>query len=353
MRSAPRFRQRPEGAIDPREDGMTGCVVDRRAALGLGAGALASLGLPVSASAQEAIDRINFLVGFGVGGGFDQTARGTQEALQRSGLVANVGVENRTGGGGSVAIAHLVETAARQQNTLMVNGTSIVVRSLNREFQQTFRDITLVNTITAEVFGLLVAAASPNGTIEALTAALRGNVRAVRFGGGSPRGGIDHLAAAKYMKQAGVDPRAMQYVAYDGGGRAMAGLLGNEVQCLVMPFTEALTQIRSGQVRLLAVMNERRLPDVPDVPTLTEKGIPGAVLANVRAFFMAPGTPAARVNAFADLIERLIATPAWEEVRARNAWNMFFRRGEPAAAFFVEHEREIRALLVELGFIQA
>jgi putative tricarboxylic transport membrane protein len=85
----------------------------RRDTLALGAGALAALGLPATASAQEAIDRVHFLVGFGVGGGFDQTARGTQEALQKSGLVSNVTVENRTGGGGSVAIAHLVETAAR------------------------------------------------------------------------------------------------------------------------------------------------------------------------------------------------------------------------------------------------
>lgn len=324
----------------------------RRDALrGAAAMAGASL-LPTGAFAQETIDRINFLVGFGVGGGFDQTARGTQEALQKSGLVANASVENRTGGGGSVAIAHLIETAARQQNTLMVNGTSIVVRSLNREFSQTFRDVTLVSTITAEVFGLLVAGNSPQRDIGGLTTALRANARAVRFGGGSPRGGIDHLAASKYLKQAGVDPKAMQYVAYDGGGRAMAGLLGNEVQCLVMPYTEALTQIKAGQVRLLAIMNERRIADIPDVPTLADAGIPNAVLANVRAFFMAPGTSQARVDAFANLIERLIATPAWEEVRARNGWNMFYRRGAQAQAFFVQHEIEIRALLVEQGFIQ-
>ncbi len=183
-------------------------TLTRRQALA-GASALgAALAAPSLPSAQEVIDRLNFLVGFGVGGGFDQTARGTQEALQKSGLVSNVTVENRTGGGGSVAIAHLIETRDRQQNTLMVNGTSIVVRSLNREFAQTYRDITVVNTITAELFGILVPANSPHGDIRALTNALKGNARAVRFGGGSPRGGIDHLAAALYLKQAGVDPKA-------------------------------------------------------------------------------------------------------------------------------------------------
>jgi putative tricarboxylic transport membrane protein len=328
---------------------MTG-MNRRQIVAGLGALPLA---LGPTPGAAETIDRVNFLVGFGVGGGFDQTARGTQEALQKSGLIANATVENRTGGGGSVAIAHLIETAARQQNTLMVNGTSIVVRSLAGEFRQTFRDVQVVNTITAEIFGILVAPNAPWRAVDDLTGALRGNARAARFGGGSPRGGIDHLAAAKYVKEAGVDPRAIQYIAYDGGGRAMAGLLGGEVTVLVMPFTEALTQVRGGQVRLLAIMSSERARDVPDVPTLEERGVRNAAMYNVRAFFMAPGTPQARIDAYADVIERLIRTPAWEEVRARNAWNMFFRRGAQAQAFFEGHERDIRALLVELGFIQA
>lgn len=328
-------------------------TASRRDVLLGGAATLACLGLPQGASAQEVIDRVQFLVGFGVGGGFDQTARGTQEALQKSGLVPSASVENRTGGGGSVAVAHLIETAARQQNTLMVNGTSIVLRSLSGEFRQTFRDVTLVNTITAELFGVLVNPSSPHADIKSLTAALKTNPRAVRFGGGSPRGGIDHLAAALYLKHAGVDPKAMQYIAYDGGGKAIAGVLGNEIQCLVMPFTEALTQIKGGQLKLLAIMNDKRVPDVPDVPTLAESGVPGASLANVRAFFMAPGVSAARVSAFADLMERLVKTPAWEEVRARNGWNVFFTRGQATADFFVQHEKDIRALLIELDFIKA
>jgi putative tricarboxylic transport membrane protein len=327
--------------------------MSRRDLVMAGAAGFAALGLPAGAGAQEVIDRVQFLVGFGVGGGFDQTARGTQEALQKSGLVANVTVENRTGGGGSVAMAHLIETAARQQNTLMVNGTSLVLRSLSGEFRQTYRDVTLVNTITAELFGVIVNPASPHGDIRALTAALKGNPKAVRFGGGSPRGGIDHLAAALYLKNAGVDPKAMQYIAYDGGGKAMAGLLGNEIQCLVMPFTEALTQIKGGQAKMLAIMNDKRVADMPSTPTLAESGVPGVALANVRAFFMAPGLPAARVNAFADLMERLVKTPAWEEVRARNGWNLFFTRGQATADFFVQHEKAIRALLVELEFIKS
>jgi tripartite-type tricarboxylate transporter receptor subunit TctC len=99
-------------------------------------------------------------------------------------------------------------------------------------------------------------------------------------------------------------------------------------------------------------MNDKRSPEVSSVPTLAEVGVPDATLANVRAFFMAPGMAPARVNAFADLLQRLVATPAWEEVRARAGWNMFFTRGQAAQDFFVQHERDIRTLLAETGLLK-
>ena len=58
-------------------------------------------------------------------------------------------------------------------------------------------------------------------------------------------------------------------------------------------------------------------------------------------------------NAFGDLLERVIATPAWEEVRARMGWNMFFTRGQAAQDFFAQHERDLRTLLVETGMAKS
>ena len=81
-----------------------------------------------------ATERIHFLIPGGAGGGWDTTARGAGEALSRSGLVDRVSYENMSGGDGSKAIAHLIETAARQTNTLMITSSPIILRSLKDIF---------------------------------------------------------------------------------------------------------------------------------------------------------------------------------------------------------------------------
>ncbi|MCZ6616686.1 MAG: hypothetical protein O7E57_01030 [Gammaproteobacteria bacterium] len=88
-----------------------------------------------------AIERIHFLIGNDAGGGQDTTARSVGDALLRSGLVNRVSYENMSSGDGSKAIAHLIETAERQTNTLMLTSSPIVLRSLKGIFPQSYKDL--------------------------------------------------------------------------------------------------------------------------------------------------------------------------------------------------------------------
>ena len=103
-----------------------------------------ALGSMAQAGGHEILDEVHFLIPGGAGGGWDGTARGTGEALTNSGLVGSASYENMSGGGGGVAIAHLIENADSLGNTMMVNSTPIVIRSLTGVFPQSFRDLTLV-----------------------------------------------------------------------------------------------------------------------------------------------------------------------------------------------------------------
>lgn len=80
----------------------------------------------------------------------------------------------------------------------------------------------------------------------------------VEVAGGSVRGSTDHLVVARAMKLAGGDPRRVIYVAYDGGGKAMVGLLSGETQLLSTGFSEAIEMARSGVVRVLGVTSNQR-----------------------------------------------------------------------------------------------
>ena len=194
----------------------------RRALL---AAATATLAVSGVAKAQPMMEAVHFLIPGGAGGGLDGTARGTGDALVAAGLLGTVTYENLSGGGGGVAIASLIENAASSDGTLMVNSTPIVIRALTGEISQSFRDLTPVAGTVGDYAALVVTADSPITTMEEALAMYRADGIGFAIGGGSVPGGMDHLVAAIVMQAAGEDPTAFNYVGYDAGGEAMAGLL--------------------------------------------------------------------------------------------------------------------------------
>ena len=194
-------------------------------------------GASVNAMAQESI---HFLIPGGAGGGWDSTARGTGEALSKAGLVDSISYENMSGGGGGKAIAHLIETADQNRDTLMVNSTPIVIRSLSKVFPQSFRDLTPVAATIGDFGAFVVKKDSKYNSFKDVVAEFSENPRSIKIGGGSARGSMDHLVAAMAFKAAGGDARQVRYVAYDAGGKAMAGLLSGETSILSTGFSEAL-----------------------------------------------------------------------------------------------------------------
>jgi putative tricarboxylic transport membrane protein len=221
-------------------------TMTRRVVMAAAAATLA-FGGSANAEAHQVLDQLHFIIPGGAGGGWDGTARGTGEALTESGLVGSASYENMSGGGGGVAIAYLIENAESLDNTLMVNSTPIVIRSLTGVFPQSFRDLTLVA-----------------GTIGRLRRA-RGSRRQRDRGHGRPAGclfraghGLRHrrrLGAGRHGPPcgcdgdaaAGEDPTAVNYIPYDAGGEAMAGLLSGEIDALSTGFSEAIALADAGR----------------------------------------------------------------------------------------------------------
>ena len=115
----------------------------------------------VTASVAIPQDRIHFLIPGGAGGGWDMTARAVGESLSRSGIIEVASYENLSGGGGGRAIAHLIETAPRQTNTLMVNSSSFILRSLLKKFPHSYRDLTPIASVIADYGAFVVRIDSP------------------------------------------------------------------------------------------------------------------------------------------------------------------------------------------------
>jgi putative tricarboxylic transport membrane protein len=314
--------------------------------------ALVSFAVPVNVTLAAAeVKEIHFLIPGGAGGGWDGTARGVGKALRDAGLIEEASFENMSGGGGGKALNHLISTAKRQQGTMLVNSTPIIIRSLTGVFPQSFRDLTPIAAVIADYAAMVVANDSKYQTLEQVLADFKKDPRSVKVAGGSVKGGMDHLVPAMIIKGAGANPLDLVYVPYDAGGKAMAGLLSGDTQMLSTGFGEALGLAKQGQVRILAVTSDERLTQAPDVPTVKESGV-DVSFANWRGFFGAPGLPEAKAQAYRDLLKKMYSTPEWAEIRDKRGWQDLYKPGVEFNAFLEGQEKAIGDIMRELGFIK-
>ncbi|MCP4710175.1 MAG: tripartite tricarboxylate transporter substrate binding protein, partial [Planctomycetes bacterium] len=135
--------------------------ITRRHLLGLALASGVGLTMASTSAFSADIDSIHFLIPGGAGGGWDGTARGTGEALSKSGIIKSASYENMSGGGGGKAIGYLIENAASNHGTLMVNSTPIVIRSLVGRFPHNFRDLTMIAGTIGDYGAIITGKDSP------------------------------------------------------------------------------------------------------------------------------------------------------------------------------------------------
>lgn len=298
-------------------------------------------------SAASSMSYIHFLIPGGAGGGWDGTARGVGEALTKSGLVKKASYENMSGGGGGKAIAYIIKTAPRQKNTMMVNSTPIVIRSLQGVFPQSFRDLTLIASVIADYQVLVVRTDSKYKNWADVLKAFKANPKKLKIAGGSSRGSMDHLVAAQIFQAAGGDPKSVKYVPYDAGGKALAGLLTGEVDVLSTGLGEVLEKHKKGQIRIIGVTSKKSFEGIPSFISMGTN----AYFANWRGFFGAPNLSKKRVSALQAVLKKMYSTPQWETVRARNGWTNLYQPGAKFRSFLEDQEKTIGSLMKEMGFL--
>jgi putative tricarboxylic transport membrane protein len=303
------------------------------------------------AGAASIPEEVHFLIPGGAGGGWDGTARGVGKALMDAGIIKNASYENMSGGGGGKALNYIISTARRQQGTLLVNSTPIIIRSLTGVFPQSFRDLTPIAAVIADYAAFVVPKDSKFTSWNEVVAAFKENPRSVKIAGGSVKGSMDHLVPALAIEAAAGDPLEVVYVPYDAGGKAMAGLLSGDTQVLSTGFSEAIGLSKQGEVRILAVTSEERLPQAPDVPTIMELGY-DMTFANWRGFFGPPGLPDDKAEGYRLMLKKMYETQEWEDIRSRRGWQNLYKPGQEFYRFLEKQEKQVGALMRKLGFIQ-
>ena len=289
---------------------MFGGAEERRRRLARWLAAAAMVAMAPLAGAQGGWPNkpIKIVQPFAAGGGGDIVSRLLAEKMQAE-LGQPVVVENRPGAGGNIGAQQVSRLPADGYTLMTTSGAFAISPSLFKSLgYDPVKDFVPVTKIAIAPLLVLVRADSPLRTMADLIALAKKDPKGVSyasFGIGSP----SHMIGESINKQAGI---TMAHVPYSAGN-AVTDLLGGQVTVAILDALSQTPQVKAGKLRALALNGNQRLPALPDVPTLTESGIPFE-LVGWHALFAPAGTSREVVERLNRLVNQIITQP---DVKAR------------------------------------
>ena len=302
-----------------------------------------SLPLPALAAAN-----IKMMIPANPGGGWDTTGRALGKALQDSGAASTVTYDNKGGAAGALGLAQFINGSKNDPNALMVMGAVMLGGIITGKPPVNLSQATPIARMTSEYNVFVLPANSPFKTMADVVAQLKKDPGSVKWGGGS-RGSTEHIAAAMIAREVGVDPAKINYVAFRGGGEAIAAILGGNVTIGGSGYSEFSEHIASGKMRPLVVTSATRLKGV-NIPTLKEQGI-DVVIGNWRGVYGAPGITAAQRKELTDLVLKALKSKAWAEALEKNNWTPAVLTGADFEKFVDDDFASLRATMVKSGMV--
>ena len=281
------------------------------------------------------------------GGGWDSTARAAQGVLERGELVESAQVSNVAGAGGTIGLAKLAGMEG-QGDTLMTMGLVMVGAVETNQSVATLDDVTPIARLTSEQEAIVVPADSPYETLEDFVEAWKQDPGALAIAGGSA-GGTDQILAGLLAQEAGIDPREVNYIAFSGGGEALAAILGGKVAAGISGVSEFTDQVASGKMRALAVSGAERV-DGFDAPTIQETGL-DVELENWRGVVAPAGLDDAEEQALSEAVQQMYDSPAWKDEMAKNGWDDAYLPADEFATYLDEEQTRVSGVLADLGLV--
>lgn len=277
--------------------------------------AMLPLGLPLQAQEAYPSRPITMIVPFPPGGVADITGRPTAHVMGKL-LKQSVVVQNKGGAGGSVGTAQAARSAPDGYTILMALSSISVLPVADRlqgrapayELDQ-FAPIAL---ISADPTVLVVRADGPYKTLKDLVEAAKAKPGTINYGSSGVYGTL-HVAMEIFADAAGIK---LFHIPYQGGGPAVAALLGGQIDALASGPSAAIGQIKGGKMRALAVWGDKRLASLPDVPSMKELGY-DATFYIWSGLFAPAATPSPILMTLRDAVRRTAEDPEFKEAMAK------------------------------------
>ena len=275
---------------------------------------------------------IRVIVAQEVGSAGDNGMRAISPALGEA-LGQPLVIENRPGAAGALGMGVAAATAPNGYTLLGVGSPMLIIPYANKNVKwDLFRDFVPIGRYSVSQNVLVVPSSLPVRSMKELIELVKSKPGQLNMGTAGP-GSASHLAGALFNLMADIQSVS---IPYKGGGSAITALVAGETQYYVAPLTAVLGQIKGGQLRPLGVGGDTRASQLPDVPTITEAGLPRYRSVGWNGIMATRGTPADIVAKLAEKLDTIMKMPAVQERIVKSGAEPTFLRSEDFGKFMRE-----------------
>lgn len=311
-----------------------------------------SLACTTAVAAAGPLDKTECVAPAKPGGGFDLTCKLAQSALMNGKFIRDpMRVTYMPGGIGAVAYNAVVAQRPGEDNTIVAfSGGSLLNLAQGKFGRYNENDVRWLAGIGTDYGAVIVTRDSPYASLKDLMTAVKADPAKIVFGAGGTVGSQDWMKAAMIARAAGIDYKAMRFVAFEGGGEATTALQGKHIHVYSGDASEVAEKIAAGApLRVLAVMADKRLPGtLANVPTAKEQGYE-IEWPIIRGFYVGPKVKDADYKVWADTFARMMATKEYDKLREERGLFPFAMTGAELDAYVKRQVQQYRKLADEFG----
>lgn len=310
--------------------------------------AVIGLGAATAATSAECIAPAN------PGGGWDFTCRQIGKIMFDIGAVDKpIQVTNMPGAGGGLAYGHVVNERSDDAELIVAASSATSTRLAQNAYAgMTADQVRFVGAIGADPGVIAVAADSNIKDLGQLVEMIKADPGSVAFAGGSAVGGFDHLKPLMVLKEAGfTDITKVKYIGVDGGADAITQTVGGFTQAMTGDMSEVVSFLKNGDIRVIAVLTDDRVPGFDDIPTAKEQGF-DVVAVNWRGLYVPKGVSDDTFNDWAAKLQQVADSPEWAEAMAANGLAPFTKVGGDFQSYIDGLVADIATMSKELGVTQ-
>ena len=289
------------------------------------------------------------------GGGWDFTCRSIGKIMYDIGVVDKpIQVTNMAGGGGGLAYSHVVNKRNTDANLIVAASSATATRLAQNAYAgMTYDQVRFLGAIGGDYGVIAVAKDAPYKNLGDLVDAVKSAPGSVTFAGGSAAGGFDHLKVLMTLKKAGFNQvTKVKYIGLDGGGDAITQMIGGHVQAMTGDISEVVGFMKSGDIRVLAIFAEDRLPGkFGSIPTAKEQGF-DVVALNWRGLYVPKGISDADYRKWSTALAKVGDSKEWAAAMKANGLMPFNKVGDDFQNYVGGLMKEIATLSREIGVIK-